>query len=263
MSHASVPGESIEDKCACEPRSEIPFLDTLCSLKEGRIETDLYKKPTDRNQYLLPSSCHPKQTTKAIPKSLGLRIVRICSNPVMRDKRLEDLKQSLLERGYSENMLDISINKVRKVPREAALQKVNRTKEIKRPVFPVTYDPRLPSVTTLISKHWRSMVSRDKHLKEVFPSPPLIAYKRQPNFRSYLIRAALAKGQQRYPQRNQKGMTKCNKNSCTACPYVREGKGLRINEESWKINRKLDCNSYNIVYAIICKKDSCRQVYIG
>jgi hypothetical protein len=181
----------------------------------------------------------------------------------MRDKRLEDLKQSLLERGYSEKMLDISINKVRKVPREAALQKVNRAKEIKRPVFPVTYDPRLPSVTTLISKHWRSIISRDKHLKEVFPSPPLIAYKRQPNIRSYLIRAALAKGQQRYPQRNQKGMTKCNKNSCSACPYVREGKGLRINEESWKINRKLDCNSYNIVYAIICKKDACRQVYIG
>jgi hypothetical protein len=51
MSHTSVPGESIEDKCDCEPRSKIPFLDTLCSLKEGRIETDLYKKPTDRNQY--------------------------------------------------------------------------------------------------------------------------------------------------------------------------------------------------------------------
>ena len=116
MSHTSVPGESIEDKCDCEPRSEIPFLDTLCSLEEGRIETDLYKKPTDRNQYLLPTSCHPKQKTKAIPKSLGLRIVRICSNPGKRDMRLEELKQSLLDRGYSEKILDISLNKVRKIP---------------------------------------------------------------------------------------------------------------------------------------------------
>ena len=74
MSHTSVPGELLEDQCDCEKKSEIPFLDTLCSLKDGKIETDLYIKPTDRNQYLLPTSCHPKQTTKSIPKSLGLRI---------------------------------------------------------------------------------------------------------------------------------------------------------------------------------------------
>ena len=47
---------------------------------------DLYRKPTDRNQYLLLDSCHPKTTTRAIPKSLGLRIVKICSEPEIREK---------------------------------------------------------------------------------------------------------------------------------------------------------------------------------
>ena len=75
MKHTYVPGEKEEDKCQCEEKTSVPFLDTLCSIIDGRIDTDLFKKPTDRNQYLLPSSCHPKQTTMAIPKSLGLRIV--------------------------------------------------------------------------------------------------------------------------------------------------------------------------------------------
>ena len=61
MKHTKVDGEAEENSCNCEPLSAIPFLDVLCSIKNGRIETDLYKKPTDRNQYLLPSSCHPRQ----------------------------------------------------------------------------------------------------------------------------------------------------------------------------------------------------------
>ena len=135
----------------------------------------------------------------AIPKSLGLRIVRICSNPINRDIRLKELKDQLLERKYNEGMVDRAIEKARKVPRSAALKKVPKNKKSERPVFPVVYDPRLPQVTSILTKHWRSMVSRNKHLEEVFPSPPLTAYKRQPNLRSILVRAALPKGKTRYP----------------------------------------------------------------
>ena len=155
------------------------------------------------------------------------------------------------------------MDKARKVPRSAALKEVQKTKTVDRPVFPVVYDPRLPPITSTLTKHWRSMVSRNKYLGEVFPSPPLTAYKRQPNQKSFLVRAALPKGNRRYPQRNQKGMSKCNTQNCTACPFIREGKNIKINGAPWKINRKLDCQSYNIVYAIVCKKDTCKQVYIG
>ena len=40
-----------EKECSCERIDTIPFLDTLCELKEGANSTDLYRKPTDRNQY--------------------------------------------------------------------------------------------------------------------------------------------------------------------------------------------------------------------
>ena len=44
MNHTSLAEENIENKCQCEEAYEIPFLDTLCSIKNGRIETDLYRK---------------------------------------------------------------------------------------------------------------------------------------------------------------------------------------------------------------------------
>jgi hypothetical protein len=80
INHTNPLYEEDEDKCSCKPQTSIPFLDVLCSIKDGIIETDLYRKDTDRNQYLLTSSCHPAQTTMNIPFSLGLRITRICSN---------------------------------------------------------------------------------------------------------------------------------------------------------------------------------------
>ena len=124
INHNTNKEENPEDRCECEIKYSIPFLDTLCSIKNGRIDTDLFKKPTDRNQYLLPSSCHPKQTTSAIPKSLGLRIVRVCSNTKNRDIRLEEMKSQLLDRGYSEKLLDSAIEKVKKIPRSVALKKI-------------------------------------------------------------------------------------------------------------------------------------------
>ena len=51
--------------------------------------------------------------------------------------------------------------------------------------------------------------------------------------------------------------------NCTACPYIKETKQVKINGTSWNINRQLNCNTYNLVYGIVCKKDKCKQVYIG
>ena len=44
----------------------ISSLDTSSSLSEGVLFTDLYSKPTDTNQYLLPSSCHPPHVTNKV-----------------------------------------------------------------------------------------------------------------------------------------------------------------------------------------------------
>ena len=54
-------------------------------------------------------------------------------------------------------------------------------------------------------------------------------------------------------------MFKCGR-GCTACPYIREGKSIKVNDKSWKINRKFDCNTFNVIYAITCKKKKTRAM---
>ena len=144
--------------------SSIPFLDTSISIENERVEVDLHRKKTHRNQYLLPSSCHPKSTSAAIPYSLALRIVRICTSQEKRDLRLKDLKELLLARNYPENLIDSSINKAKKIPRKVALFKVRKKVDQKRPVFSIKYDPRMPSIQNIQAKHWRAMVAQNKYL---------------------------------------------------------------------------------------------------
>ena len=49
----------------------------------------------------------------------------------------------------------------------------------------------------------------------------------------------------------------------TPCPYIKEGKSISINGITWKIHQQLNCKSFNVVYALICKKENCQKVYIG
>ena len=72
--------QNMKKNCDCQPQESIPFLDTSIRIEEGQIVTDLYRKPTDRNQYLLTNSIHPPNCIKNIPYSLALRINRVCKN---------------------------------------------------------------------------------------------------------------------------------------------------------------------------------------
>jgi hypothetical protein len=264
MTHTSLQFENESDKCPCESNEYIPFLDTACQIISGRIETDLYRKKTDRNQYLLPSSCHSKGVTKNIPFSLGLRIIRICSQPEKRDLRLEELKELLLIRGYSLGLVQSALDRARAIPRKSALRKSTKNKQNEnRPVFVIKYDPRLPAIQSIMAKHWRAMISQDKYLGEVFPQPPLTAFKRQNNIRNYIIRSKLQVPIKQYTTRKIKGMTKCGK-ACTACPFILEGKYMKIDKQTkWIYNKKFTCENFNIIYMIQCEKENCKKQYIG
>ena len=169
----------------------------------------------------------------------------------------------MLQRKYPETLVDRGIEKARKIPRMVALLRVKKKTPQNRPIFAVKYDPRLPSISNVQAKHWRAMVSQNKYLAEVFVEPPLTAYRRQNNLRDMLIKSKVPPPPPIHPRRVVKGMTKCAKN-CTACPFVLKGKAIKIDKKNtWKIERPVNCNTFNCIYMIECEKDMCKQRYIG
>jgi hypothetical protein len=262
MKHTTNIHEEPSNKCDCVEENSIPFLDTSLSIEDGQIIVDLYKKPTDRNQYLLTNSCHPPDCFTSIPYSLALRINRICTKPEARDTRMQELKEMLIERKYKSSLIDAAIRRAKQIPRSEAIKRVAKPKQTKRPVFAVTWDPRLPNLSRVQEKHWRSMVSQDSYLRDAFPEPPLIAYKRQKNLGDLLIRAKLpAKSQRKQTKRKLNGMKKCGK--CVICPYIKEGKKIEGDTFEWHINKQVNCKTRNVVYMIECDISKCKQRYIG
>ena len=97
-------------------------------------------------------------------------------------------------------------------------------------------------------------MSRDPKLQEVFPAPPLVAYKVAPNLRSKLVRAKVPSTPAARPRRRIPGMRRCGKSGCPACPYIQPGQTFKA---------EADSNTCNLVYAISCGVARCRQQYIG
>ena len=157
-------------------------------------------------------------------------------------------------------MIESAIERARKIPRTEALKRVHREKTSNRPVFVINFDPRLPSIPSIVKKHWRTM-AQDPRLKEIFPLPPLVAYKRPPNIRDSLIRAKVPRPNPNKPKRNLPGMKQCL--NCGVCPYVRVGKSVRSTNNNYQIeiNTSVNCSSSNVIYMVGCKK--CTQQYIG
>ena len=58
-------------------------------------------------------------------------------------------------------------------------------------------------------------------------------------------------------------MSKCAR-ACTACPFIKEGKAIQINNSTkWNLNRKLTCDNFNVIYMIECDIETCKKRYIG
>ena len=158
----------------------IPFLDVPVIIKEGKIETDLYTKPTDTHQYLNWTSCHPRHTKTAIPYNLALRLRCICPNDHYFENRVKDLHNILLERGYKSGLVKESITMARVITREEVLSTEYNNKNSNRVPLVVTYNPALPNFHKILNQAHQLLYMSPK-CRDVFQDPPLVAYRKGRN----------------------------------------------------------------------------------
>lgn len=241
----------------------IDFLDTTIWINsQGKFDTDLFVKSTDRVTYLLPSSNHPPHICQNIPYSLAYRIKRICSVPEDFTRRLKDLECQLLSRQYPKKVIKSAFDRINKVTRTDALKKVVKVKA-KKLVFALTYDPRIKHVELAIKKHFE-VAHRDVNFKKAFTEKPIVAYKRGRNLGDRLIRSKLYNIAD-YDLRTRPGFVRCNYDTlgCMMCVFSENTSEhvCKTTQRKYPIKSKIKCSDSYVIYSIQCKK--CPTEYIG
>ena len=236
--------------------SKMSFLDTTSTISDGIISTDLFCKPTDKHQYLSPSSCHPKHCTRSIPYSQALRIRRICSSDDTAAKRLGELRQHLTARGYKKSDIDKGFERASRPSRETLLQYKKKKRNRRIPLV-LTYQPSLGGLSQLVRCHWEEVKKHPK-LSRIFPEPPICAFRRPKSLRDILVRSSLTPK----PKSSVGSCKKCDSRRCLTCKQMLETQTFtsKSTGKTFTIYCNVDCRTANVVYVLQCR---CGLQYVG
>ena len=235
---------------------EIPFLDILVYFQNQQLLTTIHYKATDSHQYLPFNSCHPRHTKVSIPYAQARRLCTIIDDISLRDKRLEEMKEFFLARGYPLGLINDGIKKAISIPQQTLRQVQPKSQKDVLP-FVFTHNPRNPNLTPLV-KSTLNILKQDPHMNDVLQSTTFVPSRRQPpNLGRLLTRAKFTN------KVVDGGSFKCNDPRCANCKYINETKVLRITStgKTFEIKPRLTCKSSNILYAITC--NGCNQQYVG
>ena len=120
-------------------------MDVQVRKKNSTLETDLYRKDTDRHQYLHAKSCHRCIYKTHIPLGQAVRLTRIIFDNIVLDDCLNKLETCFTNRGYNSEKVKPEIERVKNMDRADLLSK--RKKEIdNRITLVLTYHPALAKV---------------------------------------------------------------------------------------------------------------------
>ena len=138
-------------------KTKMSFLDTTTTVKEGNMTTNLYSKPTEKHQYLSPSSCHPKHCFKSISFSQAISVKRIWSIVETTKQRLGDLRHHLKRRGYNDTVLESGFSKASEINRNDLLKYKEGKNTNKRVPLVLTYHPSLEKIPGNVRHHWKEV----------------------------------------------------------------------------------------------------------
>ena len=121
---------------------------------------------------------------------------RICSKDEFFEKRLADLKQWLVSRGYRAEMVDTQIDMARLRDRDALLSEVQPRLNNSDQIFLVmTYHPALNRTIYDILKLNQNILQSNAEHKKVFGSLPKVSFRRAKTIKDVLVRSKLVEGE--------------------------------------------------------------------
>ena len=244
---------------------EIDYLDTIVMItNEGKLTTRLFKKPTDRSNYLHNKSYHPNSLKKNIPYGQALRIKKICTDERDYEHSLDELQESFLKRGYNKQNIREQFTKVSNQDRSQLLTYKPKNKNKNQLLFITTYNKTLPRIQSAIEKQW-NLLQINEELANVFQEKPKIAYRRNKNLRDMIGQTTIKNNK---IVRN-KGLKqgKCRpcfsttRNKCCRQMNIASTFQSQRTKQQFKIFHNTNCKSSNVIYLMECKK--CKIQYVG
>ena len=230
----------------------VSFLDILASIRDNKIQTSAYYKPTDSHNYLLYSSSHPQHTLNSIPFSQFLRLRRLCSDDRDFESKCDEMRSFFINRGYPHSLISDALAKVSKISRSSALTPKTPSSSDRVP-FTFTYHPVNNPLKSIVRRNF-NLLKSDSHTARIFDEPPLLSCKRARNLRSYLVKSTL-------PSDKEPGTFRCKRIRCNTCPFIASQTTVSGPKSSLNISDHFTCLSSNVIYCIRCRL--CSQLYVG
>ena len=234
---------------------EVSFLDVRVMLKDGKIETSVYSKPTDSHLYLNHKSNHPRHILKNIPRSQFFRLRRICSDTTDFMRQCNNYIQYFVNRGYDKERLITTAKDVSKLKRDDLLNKPSDNKNQEKVIFTCNWHPSLAQLPGIIRNH-HHLLEGHPTLKKIFKDPPIVAFRRAKTIRSQIVRSDLNP-----PEKIEGQTSPCKK--CSICHLINGTETITNSKtgRSCEITAGGTCRTKDVVYAARCKR--CDLLYIG
>ena len=233
----------------------VNFLDINVSLSHGNLQTSVHYKPTDAHTYLHYESFHNPSVKNNIPYSQFLRLRRLCSDEDDFRTKSNQMTHFFLARHYPQSLVHKAHHKALSVPRTESLQTKPKPTNNDRPILIMRHHPATRPIRSILLENWHLLQSTDD-VASIYPKPPLIAYKRNPNLKDLLVHSKLQTSSPRTP-----GTRPCNDPNCRTCPFLSSVTSIQAPKMTFTISKSFTCQTHNLVYAINCTH--CGKIYIG
>ena len=256
-------------------RDQITYLDTVVHLNQSlpcKLSVTTHIKSTNKQAYTHASSYHPPGTGKGIAIGEAIRYATTNSFKLDFDKSISQHIRQMNARGYTSDYITTAIQNVQHEHRfRNRVQKMNN-----RPVFVTRFTASAAKVIQTIRHNWHHIQS-DPIVGKFFPHYPIMAYKKNTNLKTFLVRARIKPDDdsetnstelelEHHPVTDFPKTDIMNppKNFVTPCPIRRcflhkyLSTSLKITcsttNRSFRVRGNITCNTKNVIYLIQCNK---------
>ena len=255
----------VELKCNFS-EDTLEFLDLKIMIRNGRLETELFVKPTNLQLFLDYTSNHPTHCKNGIVYCQALRVIERCSEEGSAEPHLANLRQKFIDRKYPPELIQSQFERAKsKDRRKLIFQERKKSQEKDKKVRLIfTHNRGNPPLHKWVRDSKKFLVSvKGKELGRNIQ----IAFKQPRNLRKIVTGCRINKGgeggQNIYSTPlSEAGSFKCNHCTVSCCVLKETNKFSSTNTgRTYKIKQKMTCDSPFVIYLVTCRK--CKGQYVG